>query len=138
MRRSPKQNTILHALIGALGIDSETKETLVFSFTGGRETSSAKMTVQECQALIDHLNKYTKKKKPVDDEKAERMKRRIIAMCHEMGWEKASGKIDMDHINNFCKESGYLHKPLDNYTAKELPKLIYQFEKVYNHYLENV
>jgi hypothetical protein len=134
-KRTNNQNTKLHALLSKLKIDKEMKESLVNQFTNGREISSANMTKFECKLLIEYLQKYFNQD---EAEKCDKMRRRILSLCHEMGWELENGKVDMERVNGFCLNKGYLAKPLNNYNLKELPKLIYQFEKVYEHYLKNL
>jgi hypothetical protein len=91
--------------------------------------------LNEAAALIGHL-------KSLDNEEkgSTKMRNKIISMAYEMNWTKASKDgalgIDMDHVNNWCKSYGYLKKKLDNYTYKELPQLVSQFEGVYKSYLK--
>ncbi|MFC5408032.1 hypothetical protein ACFPMF_01835 [Larkinella bovis] len=55
MQRTVNQNSRFHTLISLRKIEKEEKQELVKAFTGGRETSSSKMTIDEMAALIDHL-----------------------------------------------------------------------------------
>lgn len=132
MFRTKQQNSRLHALITQLNIDAETKEELVHKFTSGRTTSSSKMLVTECQSMINNLDAMTKgytKNIANENTPENKMRRRILSICHEMGWKK-EGVLDWEKINAFLLKSGYLHKSLNEYTAKELPKLVTQFEQL--------
>lgn len=117
------------------GIDKEAKEDLVSQFTEGRTTSTREMKTTEAIALIRALNGQVDSFRPND--KADRMRKKILALCHEMKWELPDGKVNMDRVNGFCLSRGYLKKPLDEYSAKELPSLVTQFENLHKNYLKN-
>lgn len=129
MIRNAQQNKRLHLLIGELNIDKEAKQDMVYQFTNKRETSTAKMNVVECQNMINHLAQL--KKQAVD--KKDRMRKKILSICHEMQWT-LNGQIDWKRLNEFLNKSGYLHKPLNDYTLAELPKLVTQFENLLKSY----
>ncbi|HXU27478.1 MAG TPA: hypothetical protein VN698_09625 [Bacteroidia bacterium] len=135
MFRNREQNKKLHALIGELKIDAETKEDLVHSYTGGRTTSSSKMLVHECANLISHLESMSSKKTqmPNQTEACQKMRKKIFSICYEMQWTLA-GKLDWSRINFWLNKYGYLHKKLDDYTEAELPKLVTQFENLLKSY----
>ncbi len=128
MLRTPQQNARLHGLINELNIDADTKATLVHSHTDGRTSSSREMMNWECQNLIKFLEKQEKPK----NDSADKMRKKIISICYEMGWTFDTGRINMERINNFCIKFGYLHKPLNDYSINELPELVTQFKKVLN------
>ncbi len=131
MKRTLDQNRRLHALKGELMLDHEVFEDLVYQFTGGRETSSKEMLMEECQAMINHLSLLTKDKGVSPEAaRADKMRKKIISICHEMNLKLDSGKIDMHRVNYVCQESTYLKKKLDQYTLSELPKLVTQFEQI--------
>jgi hypothetical protein len=135
----------LNTLVSKLHINKEAKEILVSGFSDGRATSSKDLQTDEAAEMIKHLKSLDN-----DELKAEKMRKKIISMAHEMGWEleesgarsqKLGGrrKADMKRIDEWCKTYGYLKKSLDNHTYKELPKLVSQFEKgPYKHYLSNL
>jgi hypothetical protein len=139
--RNKQQNARLHSLITKLGIDAEGKEELVYQFTAERETSSAKMEVRECQALINHLEIMAGQSTArIVNTKGramgqtydlmDRMKKKILSICHELGWELPSGKIDWHRLNAYLLKYGYLHKGLNEYKYEELPTLVTQFENL--------
>jgi hypothetical protein len=111
------------------------KANLVSGFTNGREESTKGMTDAEAMAMIRYLRTQNNKK----DEAANRMRKRIISMAHEMGWHNlVDGRwvADMRAIDTWCVLRSYLKKELNKYTADELPKLVSQFERVYKSFLK--
>jgi hypothetical protein len=137
MNIQPHQNRILHSLLNATKMIVQ-KEDLVYSFTGGRSTTSKELTYQEAGALITHL-------KTLDA--AHKMRRKIISMAHEMGWQVRVSSpnggsrmgADMDAVNAWCKKYSFGKKPLNEYTTRELPRLVTQFEQgPYKHYLSHI
>lgn len=128
--------------IGRCNIAKENVRDMVYSFTNGRETSTKKLTSAECNAMCDHLiSMYDKmkdaersKQDAEDEAKCQRMRRKIISICHEMGWKRETGKIDMYRVNDFCEKRGFGKKKLNYYTSTELPKLVTQFEKLLKDY----
>jgi hypothetical protein len=124
----------IYTLLGKLHLRDE-KESIVLAFSGGKTDSVRELSFGEAAALIAHL-------KSMDDPEENsntRMRNKIIGMAREMNWLiKGTGKVDMDHLNNWCVQLGYLHKKLDDYTHSELPGLVTQFEQVYKSYLKGV
>jgi hypothetical protein len=127
------QLTAIHALLSELHLRDE-KESIIREFTGGRTTSSRSMTKAEARALIAHLKSVDPK-----DKGAEKMRNKVLSMCHEMGWRiPGTDRIDMDHVNNWCVSRSYLKKKLDDYTHKELPLLVTQVEQFYQSFLKRI
>lgn len=119
-------------LLGKFGLRDE-KESIVNAFTGGRTTSTKVMSDKEAVALIAHLQSLD-----TDVASAEKMRNKILYYGHEMNWRlPGTERIDMQRVNNWCIKFGYLKKPLDAHTQKELPQLLSQFEQVYKSYLKN-
>lgn len=122
----------LNTLVSKLKISKQLKADMVAGFSGGRETSSAKLYLSEAAAMISHL-------KSLDPEEAaaDKMRKKIIMLAHEMNWRIAgTAKADMARIDRWCKNFGYKKKSLDNYTYRELPTLVTQFEAVHKSYLK--
>ncbi len=117
---------------------TEVKADLVSQYTDRRETSTTKLTWKEARDMIAALERQTGERKAERDAKADRKKKRILFYAHQMGHELPGGKVDMDWVNGWCAEYGYLHKPLNDYTVTELSKLIWQMEQVYKDYLKAV
>jgi hypothetical protein len=155
------QNKLLHALL-ALTNNTQYKEDLVASFTENRTTKSSELSVDEAQHLITHLKSLTPNPSPekgegnkrltkdaqksADAEKTNKQRRKLIALAWQMNWTctkvNANGSTytacDMNRVNGWCSNYGYLKKPLNDYTLDELPLLLTQFEKAYNDYLKAV
>lgn len=128
------QLTIINVLFNKLHIDADEKESILLGFSGGRTVSTRELTSDEAIALIRHL-----KNLDPEEKRAEKMRRKIISQAHEMGWHiKGTHKVDMKHLDEWCVKFGYLHKKLNQYQYKELPKLVTQFEMAYKHYLSGL
>jgi hypothetical protein len=127
------QLVLVHTLLSTNGIkDKDDKADIIRSFTAGRTSSSREMTHVEATALINHL-----KSLDPSERSADRMRKKIISMAHQMGW-KTDGKLDIGRVNNWCIKFSYLKKKLDAYEYTELPRLVSQFENVYKDYLRKV
>lgn len=88
------------------------------------------LSSKEASDLIQ--NYQFAQKKPEDPADVQRKK--IISMARSIGWTKASQRdeskqvADMQRIYGWVLKYGYLHKGMNEYTAKELPKLVTQFQ----------
>ncbi len=135
MATDPKKLKAIHTLFSKHNIkDKEDKSSIIYSITGGRTTSTRELTDSEANGLLAHLQSLDG-----TADRSEKMRRKIIRLAHEMGWKRqGSTKIDMKRINAWCAKSGYLHKPLDDYSYSELPKLVSQFEKVHADYISKL
>lgn len=125
-----QQIACISAMINKLGL-SEAKDELVYSFSHDRTTSRSELTSDEAKALIAHL-----KRQDPDEKKAEIMRRKIIAYCHQMKrYIPGTHRVDMKWLDGWCEKYSYLHKRLDKYQYHELPALVSQFENVFASYL---
>lgn len=104
-----------------------------YDYSNGRTESSKELTWLEIDRIIRDLEHDFKQ-----FDQANTMRRKIISMAHEMDWEFPGHKADMARISAWCEKFGYLHKPLNKYSYKELPRLVTQFESVYNTFLEAI
>jgi hypothetical protein len=125
----------IKTLINKLNLRDKSK-VLVSGFSEGRSESTVDLTNDEANPLIKHL-------KSLDPEEvaAEKMRKKIIALCHEMSWtivEHGKRKADMKRIDNFCIKSGYLKKKLNQYLYSELPTLVTQFEAIHKSFLNGL
>ncbi len=125
------QNKKLYTLMYVLGIGPEGKAELVWNYTGQRTIHSSEMDETECQALIDHLQIRVDKVRKKENDAAQKMRRKILSICHEMGWEDQKGKVDFDRLDKWLKKYGHKHYPqLNDYSLEELPALVTQFENL--------
>ncbi len=130
MQRTKKQNQAFHALLSTCRIDTEMKREMILGITNGRTTSSADLNSDECQALINALRvKSGLKAEPHNDDPANKMRRKILSICHEMQWTK-DGQVDWHRLDTWLKKYGMHHKGLNKLTIKELPAQVTQFEQL--------
>lgn len=110
---------------------------MVAGFSGGRTESSKDLLFEEAVLMIRHLEQTDPNYPAI-----EKMRRKVLYYAHQMGWQKASAsgklRVDMQRVDEWCKTYGYLKKPLNNYTYKELPKLLSQIEAVYKSVLKTL
>ena len=132
MRITLQQNKELHLHLNKSGL-SASKKDLVFGFTEGRSESSKDLLMHEATALIHYLKSQNK-----EGESAQQMRRKIIAMAHNLRWEQEGGAINMDTVNHWCLTKSYLKKELNSYTYSELPKLVSQFTAMYRSLLNKI
>lgn len=115
------------------------KEEFVYDVSKGRTTSVAMLSMAEAISLKDHLKQFVEVK---PDEKLNRMRRKLISLCHQMNMKKADGKIDMEQVDRLIGAKGYLVSKgktrLNEYNAKELPKLITQIERIRDFYIKKI
>lgn len=130
------QNKALHALLHKTGLTAQ-KETIVSSFSHGRTSSSRQLSHLESVALIQWLQAQ----QPAEPDEGKKMRGKILSIAHDMGMVKLNkaGKrvADMQRVDAWMLKYSYLHKKLDAYKYAELPKLVTQFEKVFEHFVEN-
>lgn len=129
MKRTPGQSIKIHHLINRLGISGD-KVKLVEQFTKNRESSTTELLESEADQLIKHLESL--------NQKADKMRKKIISMAHKMRWQIDGTKVDIARIDAWCRKYGAPAKGFNDYTYNELPKLVTQFGKVYKSYLEGL
>jgi len=128
MKRTADQNIRFHKLINLLGIDMEEKAELVYEVSNGETRSSAGLDYNEMSRLISHLQNKANAIK--QDEPANKMRRKICSMFHELRYELPSGILDYARINEWMLKFSYQHKLLNAYTIEELPRLVSQVENM--------
>lgn len=122
-----KQNAMIGYQISRLNLGKDTKEELIHLHTDGRTTRISELNFDEATKVIKALTTGTVQY----ESPSSKMRRKILSMAHEMNWELESGEIDMKRVNNWCINYGYLGKPLDQYSERELPQLVSAFENMY-------
>jgi len=144
MKEITKQQIItIHTLLRNKGL-SEEKPRIVSEASGMRTIRCSKLYYDEAQNLINMLNgKKPTDHRPRTTDKGDKMRKHIIAMAHEIGFIRKEkvviiqqpGEIieknNYDDLHKWIEKFGYLHKPMDKYTYKELPTLVTQFKQVY-------
>lgn len=130
--RNQEQNKQIHVLLSKLQIPSDIKKDIVHEVTQGRVISTKDLTYQEADAMIKFLQRFTRGRilvhSKADD--AQKMRRKILSICHDIGWEDDKGAVDKTRLENWLLKYGYMHKTLMDYTLEELPALLTQFEKI--------
>lgn len=126
---SKAQNKRLHQLLSEVGY-ARYKAQIVGSYTSGRTEHSSDMYNNEAASMIAYLEAEREKCRAQKAEKCNTMRRKLIAMCYQLGWVNEQGKFDMIHLNNWCKQYGGFKKNLNEHDEKELPKLITQLQQV--------
>ncbi|MBD2769725.1 hypothetical protein IC235_17685 [Hymenobacter sp. BT664] len=134
------QNRRLHQLLNQAGISGEDKQALVYAFTNENSTSSKHLLSVQAQGLIQHLEEQlglaVTAPTPEQEEASDKMRRKMISLCHEMRWYiDGTGKVDMNRLNGWCQARGFGKKVLNQYTYAELTKLLSQFKIVYSKFL---
>ena len=131
--RNAKQNRQLWAIVNQLKIDKEQVEELVYQYSEGRTKSTRELSVQEFSSLTNHLEAIKKgmtkapEVKPTATDPADKQRKKFLSTCYDLKWT-TDGKLNWIKINEWLQQYGYLHKPLNNYTIEELPKLVTQIE----------
>jgi hypothetical protein len=126
----------IHALLNRAGLMDDKKD-LVRMYSGGNTESVKNMMYHEARELLSHLNSFVPPPELTKEQRdGDRMRKRLISMAHELRWHKqGSLKIDINRIDRWCIKYGYLHKRFQEYSNKELPGLITQFENMYVQHL---
>jgi hypothetical protein len=111
------------------------KPLLVSEASGGRTEHCTELTLDEMQQLLRSVSHGTPVQVSIDVEAGNRMRRRILSLCYTIGWTQYSPAqqrtvVDMQRLESWMLNYSYAHKPLRNYTAEELPRLVSQFESM--------
>lgn len=120
----------IKTLITKLSLQAQGAD-MVNGFSNGRTDSTKDLTPQEATDMIRHL-----KSLDPEEKKAEVMRKKIIAIAHEMNWhKKGTHDVDMQRIDGWCVTYGRFKKKLNQHTYSQLPALLTQFKTVYDSYL---
>ena len=129
-RLSKRELICIKTLMGKLAV--EDGDAMVRGFTGLRTGKVSEMEPKEAGVLIKHL-----KGLDPDEVSAELMRKKLIALTYKRaGLPRSASKEQkqkaVNWLNGWCKQYGHKHKALNSYTRKELPKLVSQFEIMYD------
>lgn len=118
---------------------------LIMDFTKDQKSGLSDLTPSEYLHFILWLNQsfeslINTEKKEVDPiaEKCNKMRRKIIAIFHKMDYRLPGGKIDMEHVNEWCIKYGHKHVQLNDYKYNELTKLLTQAENYYKTHIAGI
>jgi hypothetical protein len=161
MKRTNEQSIQLFALLKQSGL-TEDRGALVKQFTAERTDSTKELSYEECQNLINYLREMLgqppmQPKAKVSPERAKQcdtMRKAMLNLGYNMRFDQKEttevkrgdvelaityrSRVNVYWVNVWCLKYSYLKKGLNEYTYEELPKLIRQFEKVYESYLKSV
>ncbi len=137
-KRTQKQNNQYHAIVSKMRLTKEQKSDLILSFSNGRTSSSADLSREEMQLLINrlnamqyrHISNSNVRVNFYADDPADKMRKKCLSIVHELGWEMSDGQINWQTFNAWLFKYGYLHKSFNNYTYEELPRLVTQLENL--------
>lgn len=121
--RTKRQNKRLFGLLNALYLTEEERGVLVGSFTDGRTCSSAEMTIVECEALIDHLQRQF-------DGSTKKMRAKAINIALDIGL------IKKERINTVSVTGSILNtsdkivdwEPLNKWTGRNWKQPFYKLD----------
>ena len=131
---TPKQIGLVRALLHKAGL-TEQKEDLAFSFSDGRTEHLSDMDYTQTQAMVKYLNNYLGQ----DGNPADKMRRKILSIAHELNWElPGSHRIDIARVNNWCIAHTGAKKPLDGLSLSELNKAVTGITNYYMQYLKGI
>lgn len=127
--------------IKAQGFDIE-REDIISQFTEGKKSGLSTLTPTEYRELIKWMNGRFPSEKTVKtptpaQAKINLQRRKIISIFRQMGYEQ-NGKADMARIYKWVEDYGYLKKPLNKYQLNEIPRLVYQAEKVLESFVKSI
>lgn len=137
----------INAILARTG-QMENKAVIVSNASNGRTIHSSELTPAEAIGLLKALNAHSPQPIAQRPKPSAKMTAKLFAMAHEMGWITAATvvgsagmetKKDYSRLHAWVLKYGYLHKPLSQYSYKEMPKLVSQFELgVYKHYISEL
>jgi hypothetical protein len=132
--RTPAQSKKLWALLVKLHIAHQ-REALALAYSDGRTSSTKLLYREECEDLINYCLSQLPREpdKALERPKPSKRWRKFFSLCYKLGWEKPDGKLDYDRINAWCLQYGHCHKTIKQIQESELPKLITQLQKIYDH-----
>lgn len=130
MTATREQIRAFRAMLNKLNMQ-DMKDDLVMQASNGRTTHSTELTMSEMRGLLEHLG--GKQDKEALLKRSNMMRRRIFSMCYTLGWVKYDEAekrdvVDKDRLDGWLIKYGYLHKDLQQYEYRELPRLVTQFE----------
>lgn len=126
---------------------ADDKAAVCLQISNGRTSHVSSLTYQEAQGWINAMNRQGRTYQDSEEKKkCQPMINKLIATAHEMGWIKQVAEVqpdgtvkmkkDYSDLHKWVNKYGYLKKPLNDYTSKELPTLVSAFNNVYKAWLK--
>lgn len=124
-----------YSLLKEAGAGVEEKTMWIRQVSQGRTASIKELTTLELHELEKvaknaNGNKPLTPKPPKGNPDDVKMVRKVFALCHDIGWELAGGKIDYNKLNAFLRSKHCCVDPkrVQDYSREELIRLINQLE----------
>lgn len=136
MKRTVQSNKKLYALFTELGIDEDSKSTLVMSFTNDRTEHSSEMTEIEAKKLIEKLQPLTFRRKR-DNELMQVLRRNIFKLMYDIGLINSYMTADnkLEYINKWIVGKLKINKELNSLNVNELTSFINQLQAIRRNYV---
>lgn len=137
-----KSNIIrFNTLLGSIGRAKEKKD-IIADFTDGRTESTVDLSDNELRDLMAVLQQLA----PKPEDKANKMRRKIIAIAHQLQWyitdaegtlilKRGKAQIDYKHLDQWCVKHGSFGKVMNAHNVAELTVLVTNLERVLAHHL---
>lgn len=119
----------IFCLLRESGVPSEYRAEIALSVSNGRTDSLKALSDDELTEAVNACSN-TSQIKP-----GQTQRRRILSLAYSINWtfydpRKNRTVPDLNRINNWCKQYGSYHKPLNDHTVQELVVLVAQFEQM--------
>jgi hypothetical protein len=150
-KSTSQQYSRVYAALKMLKKGEDFKEDMVYSYTQDKGKLSLKdLDFDQCSDLVQKLNKMVSPStattpspweragvRTEDKEACNNIRRRILALCHNLGWyvPNEAKKLDYARIDAYCIAHTGAKKRLNAMNKEELQKAAYQFDKMYKNYL---
>jgi hypothetical protein len=125
-----------HALLRNLNLEEDDKRALIADYTGGRSDRTNDMTFAEAKEMISFLAKQAGEaptRSVAERSQSDKMRKKIIAIAYQLGWTLPNEGIDLSKIDKFITKYPICDRKintLNDYTYKELPKVVSQFQSM--------
>ena len=142
-RPTHHQYSAIYAALGSLKWDRTVKEELVMSYTNdAAKVSLTDLTFEQASDLVKFLNEKVRTQTDNDKDACNSIRRRIIAIAHQMGWYVRDGdgqlilffgkkKLDYFHLDNWLITHSKAKKALNDMNKSELVKAAVQINQYY-------
>lgn len=129
----------VRVMLANAGINNEKEKKEFVMMVTQRTDSLSACTQDETKTIIAYLEANSPQPetlKQTVSRAAEKQRRYIISMAHQMHWYKPrTKKVDMQRVDNWCIQYSGYGKPLDEIDDTMLPALVTQFQKVLKSFL---
>lgn len=128
--RTPEQNKKFWIHFSRLSLHRGHRTQLALRFSGGRTGRTSELRYEEAEQLIAYLASQLPDLKTRSGRKADRMRKKILSIAYQLGWEDLHGKVDFLKLNRWLRQYGVHHKALNDLSERELVDTITQMEQL--------